>query len=143
MTKRPGSRPLNLRNKRFGLLIAIEPVGRSNARGLLWRCRCDCGNEKLVRTGLLRRKRGGTKSCGCIGRGPKAHLGVASVQDEVTEQMDGVCQEAKRERDEMIASLYRSGKKQREIAKIIGCTQQSVSKILKSKRGGNAKADCH
>ena len=30
---------------KFGRLTAIEPVGKDNRRNILWKCRCDCGNE--------------------------------------------------------------------------------------------------
>lgn len=50
------------KNKRFGRLIAIEPVGRDRHRNVLWRCECDCGKESIVRAADLKR----TKSCGCL-----------------------------------------------------------------------------
>lgn len=45
----------------FGQLTAIEYVGRRNGAAL-WRCRCMCGEEKIVSLGCLRS--GKTKSCG-------------------------------------------------------------------------------
>lgn len=51
------------RGKRFGLLTAIEIVGRANKRAV-WRCVCDCGNEKDVRSDHL--KDGRIQSCGCL-----------------------------------------------------------------------------
>ena len=50
------------KNKRFGRIIAIEPVGRDRHRNVLWRCECDCGKESIVRAADLKR----TKSCGCL-----------------------------------------------------------------------------
>ena len=38
----------DISGKRYGRLVAIEPVGK-NKKGLtLWRCKCDCGNEKIT-----------------------------------------------------------------------------------------------
>jgi hypothetical protein len=49
---------------RFGRLIALEDSKVRIGKAVLWRCRCDCGNEKLVMMNDL--KRGYTKSCGCL-----------------------------------------------------------------------------
>jgi len=58
------SRPLELAGKRFGRLIAIECVGINRVGLRLWRCQCDCGNEKTAAGRDLRR--GHTVSCGCV-----------------------------------------------------------------------------
>lgn len=54
---------LDLTNKRFGKLIAVEKVGKDKARNILWRCKCDCGNEVIVTACEL--NRGHCRSCGC------------------------------------------------------------------------------
>ncbi len=52
--------------KRVGRLTLIEkrriPKGKWTRGG--WLCRCDCGNEKVIRTDGL----GNTISCGCYNR---------------------------------------------------------------------------
>lgn len=54
---------LDITNRRFGKLIAIKEVGKTNQGIYNWLCKCDCGNETTVRvTGLTA---GNTKSCGC------------------------------------------------------------------------------
>lgn len=53
---------IDITNTRFSRLTALEPL-RSGKNGIIWRCRCDCGNEIEVKTSLLRN--GNTKSCGC------------------------------------------------------------------------------
>lgn len=64
---------LDLSNQRVGRLTVTDqhkasdkPSGQS--RGRLWLCRCDCGAEVWVPSGMLRRtgKGNGTKSCGCL-----------------------------------------------------------------------------
>lgn len=53
----------DISGKRYGRLVAIEPVGK-NKKGLtLWRCKCDCGNEKITTVTML--NAGKTSSCGC------------------------------------------------------------------------------
>ena len=54
----------DLVGQRFGNLVVVEEAGRDKDRGVLWRCRCDCGSETLVSSGRL--NRGMTKSCGCL-----------------------------------------------------------------------------
>ena len=54
---------LDLTNKRFGKLIAVEKVGKDKARNILWRCKCDCGNEVIAKACEL--NRGHCHSCGC------------------------------------------------------------------------------
>lgn len=53
----------DLVGKRFGFLTAIECVGKTKSGSLKWLCKCDCGNEVIVRSGAL--GSGNTKSCGC------------------------------------------------------------------------------
>lgn len=54
-----GARKHNLTNMRFGRLLAIEPTNHS-----MWKCKCDCGNNKDVKTSDL--LRGFVTSCGCV-----------------------------------------------------------------------------
>jgi hypothetical protein len=56
---------LDLTSQRFGRLqvIALARIDRQT----YWRCRCDCGNEVVVRGGDLTRSPG-TRSCGCLRR---------------------------------------------------------------------------
>ena len=39
--------------KRYGKLLALEPLDKRQGGGVVWRCRCDCGNEVLVRGSYL------------------------------------------------------------------------------------------
>jgi hypothetical protein len=54
----------NIKDERFGLLVAKERVGADKSRNSLWRCECDCGGEAIVQLGNL--FSGHTKSCGCL-----------------------------------------------------------------------------
>ena len=53
----------DLTGQRFGKLVAIEPTQLRSGTSVVWRCKCDCGNEKLVASRSL--LSGNTKSCGC------------------------------------------------------------------------------
>ena len=57
---------LDLTGQRFGRLVAIKPVRHENSNLTFWLCKCDCGNEKEIALGSLRR--GYTNSCGCLHR---------------------------------------------------------------------------
>jgi len=54
---------LDITGQRFGRLTALEPVKR-HPKQMHWRCRCDCGEERIVAGGKLRY--GSTRSCGCL-----------------------------------------------------------------------------
>lgn len=51
--------------KRFGKLIVIKRA-ENKGKDTGWLCKCDCGNEKVIRAGDLRS--GATQSCGCVMR---------------------------------------------------------------------------
>lgn len=54
---------LDLAGIQFGRLTAIEDVGANKQGARLWRCRCECGQESIVRSSDL--VRGHIVSCGC------------------------------------------------------------------------------
>lgn len=54
---------LELTGSRFGNWIVLEKGDLGSRGEIFWLCKCDCGNEKLVRAGLLRS--GNSSSCGC------------------------------------------------------------------------------
>lgn len=50
--------------KRFGKLVVLERLNKTNCSGILWKCQCDCGKIKEVATASL--TAGDVKSCGCL-----------------------------------------------------------------------------
>lgn len=64
-----GRRKINPVGKKFGRLLVIEDLGRTNVNGepaqnKYVKCLCDCGNTTIVQYNSL--IHGNTKSCGCL-----------------------------------------------------------------------------
>lgn len=54
----------DLTGRRFGRLTVVKTCGRNDQKKILWKCKCDCGGEKIVSSTLL--KNGKVASCGCL-----------------------------------------------------------------------------
>ena len=57
---------IDMTGRIIGRLTVIEECGRDAQGKVLWRCRCECGNEVIVRGSNLRNEN--TTSCGCYQR---------------------------------------------------------------------------
>ena len=57
---------IDMTGRGIGRLLVIEECGRDAHGQALWRCRCECGNEVIVRGDHLRKEN--IKSCGCYRR---------------------------------------------------------------------------
>ena len=61
------SKIIDLTGKKFGFLTVINLANTKNrnngGKEYYWLCKCDCGNEKIIRGSTL--KNGATQSCGC------------------------------------------------------------------------------
>lgn len=69
---------IDLTGQKFNMLTALEYVGGSH-----WKCKCDCGNEILVKTASLRSGR--TKSCGCLrGQNTKGNTRNMGPKEDLT-----------------------------------------------------------
>ena len=55
---------IDLTNRKFGRLTALEFVGRSKFNQRLWKAACDCGKFVTVPSNAL--LSGNSKSCGCV-----------------------------------------------------------------------------
>lgn len=76
-------RRLDLTGQRFGRLTVLRPAENIGGKPA-WVCRCDCGEEAIVKDYHLRY--GQTRSCGCLHRKSKENpLGLTFV--------DGTCVE--------------------------------------------------
>ena len=54
----------DLTNLKFGRITALEETKKRQNRRIIWRCICDCGNEKEILSGEL--LSGNVRSCGCL-----------------------------------------------------------------------------
>jgi hypothetical protein len=61
--------PKDLAGKKFGKLIAVEPI-RVKGR-YLWLCKCECGNTTNAPAHQL--EWGGRLSCGCVRKQKQSH----------------------------------------------------------------------
>ncbi len=81
---RPHSTGRNLLGQRFSRLVALEKTEKRDSKGsIIWRCRCDCGNDTYVSEDSL--VNGRTVSCGCR----KREL-MHQIPDTLT-FVDGTC----------------------------------------------------
>lgn len=48
---------------KFNMWTVIELSGKNKSGGYMWKCRCDCGNERVVEGRSVRE--GTSRSCGC------------------------------------------------------------------------------
>lgn len=71
-------RPARLQGRVFGRLKVVALAGKDKHGTSLWRCRCECGNEKVVSRSRL--KDGRVKSCGCLMREYQASKKPALTQ---------------------------------------------------------------
>lgn len=59
-------KPIDLTGQKFGRLSVIGRTPNNKAGRTMWKCRCDCGNERVVMGKSLRN--GHTQSCGCLNK---------------------------------------------------------------------------
>lgn len=57
-------RRLDLIGRRFERLTVLEFAGTTKRGQALWKCQCDCGQEKIISACNL--KNGHVRSCGCL-----------------------------------------------------------------------------
>lgn len=50
--------------KKYGRLTILEEAGQDKKKKKLYKCKCNCGNEKILHGYRLRN--GSTISCGCV-----------------------------------------------------------------------------
>ena len=69
----------DLTGKKFNRLTVISRVRKENDKRTYWLCKCDCGNETIVRADQL--ISGTTKSCRCLNDELAAKLGKSHFLD--------------------------------------------------------------
>ena len=80
---------IDITGQRFGRLTAIKLIPKEERtwsnKERAWLCKCDCGNEVIVRQRSLRSTRM-TKSCGCL-RKIDAFLATTTIKDLTEEYL--------------------------------------------------------
>lgn len=59
-----GRKAIDITDQKFGRWTVIEKAERLPNASFLWKCKCECGTERLVEGSRLRS--GSSKSCGCL-----------------------------------------------------------------------------
>ena len=67
-------RTKNIKGQVFGRLTVVEYAGSIKKVGAIWKCICECGNEKYTKTGSL--MYGSCLSCGCLQKEKAASANV-------------------------------------------------------------------
>lgn len=77
---------------RFGRLVVCERlddvIHNNGERERVWRCICDCGNEKVVNENPM--KYGGTRSCGCLYRETRPKKGFSAKHGKSRTRLYGL-----------------------------------------------------
>lgn len=61
------ARVIDLKGRSYGRLTVISmSEERTSCNKIQWLCHCSCGNDCLVASNALRRKKTPTRSCGCL-----------------------------------------------------------------------------
>lgn len=96
---------IDLKNKQFNFLTAVEIIEYSkSAHSMLWKCKCVCGNEKVIPSNLFISEK--VKSCGCmdrVGGTSLASITTRGLNKNNTSGTRGVCYNKRQSR--WIASI--------------------------------------
>jgi hypothetical protein len=82
----------DITGQRFGRLTALHRTGESRNGKIIWRCRCDCGQEIESSLGKLGTD---TKSCGCLHCEQVADASIASNEACVKAGIEKVADQLK------------------------------------------------
>lgn len=81
-----GRKMKDITGQRFGRGVAIEPTDKRCGHNVVWRVKCDCGNEYFANVSHL--ISGQIQSCGCLRKEKMSKLGKAAAKD-ITNQTFG------------------------------------------------------
>lgn len=60
------SRYKDLTGQRFCRWCVLKEAGRDKNKNVIWKCECDCGTIRSIKTASLRRAYRPSRSCGCL-----------------------------------------------------------------------------
>ena len=84
---------------RYGRLVVIEFVNISYDGHALWLCRCDCGEETIVRGSDLQSRN--TKSCGCLNTKIRSMKCKEKIAEKAPNYIDGRTKEELKIKEEI------------------------------------------
>ena len=71
----------DLTGEHFGRWTVIEYAGRGNHGEVQYKCRCDCGTERIIRRTSL--TSGNSRSCGCLSRDTAKERGITHGDSKI------------------------------------------------------------
>ena len=82
---------IDLTGKHIGHLVVVSESGTDNHGHIAWKCRCSCGNTKVISGMSLRN--GDTRSCGCLQITSVSSHGlsktrIAKIHDGIVQRCD-------------------------------------------------------
>lgn len=125
-------KPIDLTGKKFGRLSVIERVSNNKDGRTMWRCRCDCGNERIIMGKSLRN--GHTQSCGCLN---KEIVSNNSLIDRVGERFGRLVVVSRA--DDYIAP---NGKKHIRWKCLCDCGQETTADVCQLVQGHTKSCGC-
>ena len=116
----------DITGQKFGRLTVIKKVENTKNGTAQWLCRCDCGNEKVVRGTFLRN--GSIQSCGCLnqelsrergrkktGKNNPSYNPNISDEERADRRLDGKykqwCKEVKKDANYTCDCCHKKGRK--------------------------------
>lgn len=117
-------KPIDITGQVFGALTAVHPTQRrTGTGGIMWRCRCQCGKERLACTADLRS--GSVKSCGC-----------AEIRKDKRKATRF---------DEVLGQLLKERRKARGLSQVSVCKQTGMTyqNVQKYEAGVSRMPVCH
>ncbi len=119
-----GSKPKDLRGKRFDRLVAQELHPERKRKYAQWVCRCDCGRTAVVVSQYLSSIKRDRKSCGCLKK--EILLSGARMLNPHAKPFG--------ERWPEVKGLIEAGNSTRRVAEILGLSYGSVTQIIRKAR---------
>jgi hypothetical protein len=109
---------LNLIGQKFDRLLVIELTNKKGRRRQRhWKCLCDCGNETIVTTTCLIRKKWRIRSCGCLQREMAVKTGLSKFMGHGVSAFN------------ILVSSYKKGAKKRNL--IYNLSDEQFKSIVK------------
>ena len=78
-------KPVDITNKKFGKLTALEATEKREEGSIIWKCKCDCGNITYVAQNNLTCEN--VRSCGCLQNEARSKTGGKNISGFLKENV--------------------------------------------------------